>query len=103
MRRAQGIGHPHLLHHPNGWDIIGAGQGIAQRNRPMILAVVVLRAVKGAVILGESGGDIENHGGWRHPVFQRCQVDIGFETGTGLAVGRGNIDLAVDLFVVIVK
>ena len=69
MGGAQGIGHANLLHHANGRDIVGTGQGIAQRDWAMILAIIVFGAVIGAVGLGKSGRHIQNHAGRRHTFF----------------------------------
>ncbi len=69
----------------------------------MILAVIVLRSIESAVRLGEGSRHIQNHGGWRQPLLQCRQVDVGFEAGPRLPFGSGHVYLTVDLVVVVVQ
>ena len=103
MRCANGVSHPHLVHDLDTGNVVGPGQSRAQRNRPVVLPIEILRHVDAAVFQFERSAHVQQHLGGRHSVFQSRDVDIRLEARTGLPIGQGYIDLPVDGPVFIVQ
>ena len=98
----------------DGRDVLGEGQGLADAQRTPPLAVHVLRDVRrvGAVVEGRP--HVHDHGGGRERRLgiaagiaqvggaEGRDVGKGLEGRAGLAIGGGDVDLAVDAVVKVV-